>query len=302
MSLLATTAPSTQLIFGVVLSGLATGVTYALLLLGILLVFQVGRAVNFAYGEYGALAALAAYFLVTSVHASAVVAVIGGVVVAVLLSVVTEVGLMRRVGEVGTSGRDLLVTLGLLLVLQALGQQVFGASPKVFLSLGANALVRVAGYKVDVGQVLAVVFGLLVVVCTKLLLDHTGIGVRLRAVASRPDVASSVGLNVRLVRTSVWAVSGVFAALGGMLFASQLSVDPFYMTNIIILVFIAGMVGGLGNFWLPVSCAVGLGVFESVVEFLLGANAGVPAVFICVVAILALLPRGVVGELEAERA
>jgi branched-chain amino acid transport system permease protein len=302
MNLLASTLPGTQGLFVVVESGLATGLIYAALMLGIILVFQVGRAINFAYGEYGGLAALVAYYLITTVHAPTAAAIIAGIVVAVVLATATELTLMRKLGEVGTSGRDLLVTLGLLLFLEALGQQMFGANPESFPALGENTLLRVGGYRVDVGQVLVIVFCALLVVGTKLFLDRTGLGLRLRAVASRPDIASSVGLNVRLLRTSVWAVSGVFAACGAMLFGSQLSVDPFYMTNIIVLVFIAGMVGGLWNFWLPISCAVGLGVFLSVTEFVFGANSGTPAVFIAVLVILVLLPKSIVGELETERA
>lgn len=289
-------------IVDVFVSGLASGFGYALLLLGILLVYQVSRVINFAFGEYGAVAALVTYYLTAQRRIDIVVAVVAGLAVGALLAGVTEVGLIRQLGEVKGSGRDFLVTLGLLLLLTAGAQAAFGVNPQSFPPLGENSTVTIAGTSVDIGQLAVIGVGFIVSVLIYLVVIRSDLGLRFRAVSVRPDVSISVGLNVRRLRLIVWAISGLLAGAGGMVFASQLSVDPFYMTNLIILVFVAGMVGGLDSYWLPVGCAVGLGLLEAIVEYLFGANSGVPAVFVAVILILAVLPGRAVGEREVEAA
>lgn len=289
-------------IVNVVLSGLATGLSYGLLLAGILLVYQVSRVINFAYGEYGAVAALTTYYLADVRHMPLAVAIAGGLLVAMVLSGITELALIRPLGEVGRSGRDFLVSLGVLLLLTAGAQELFGVNPQSFPSLGENVTRKIAGVQIDLGQLIAMGVGIAAIIAVYLMIVRSDTGLRLRAVAERPDVSTSLGLNVYALRLFVWVLSGVLAGIGGMLFASQLSVDPFYMTNIIIVVFIAGMLGGLESYWLPIGCAVGLGLFESIVEYIFGANSGTPADFIAVMLIFAVLPKRAVGERETERA
>lgn len=289
-------------IVNVVVSGLATGLSYGLLLAGILLVYQVSRVINFGYGEYGGVAALAAYYLADVRHVALGVAIIAGLVVAMILAGITEVAVIRPLGEVGKSGRDFLVTLGVLLLLTAGAQEVFGVNPESFPSLGENVTRKFGGVQVDIGQLVAIGVGTIAIVTVYLMMVRSDTGLRLRAVADRPDVSASLGLNVHVLRLLVWVISGILSGIGGMLFASQLSADPFYMTDIIILVFIAGMVGGLESYWLPIACAVGLGLFESVVEYFFGANSGTPAIFIAVMLIFTVLPKRAVGERETERA
>lgn len=289
-------------IVSVALSGLSTGLSYAILLAGILLVYQVSRVINFAYGEYGGIAALTTYYLADVRGLPLALAIVAGLLVAVVLAAATELALIRPLGEVGRSGRDFLVTLGVLLLLTAGAQAVFGVNPQSFPQLGENVVRRIGGVHVVVGQLIAVGVGAAVVFGVYMLMLRSDTGLRLRAVASRPDVSSSLGLNVNALRLLVWIISGVLAGMGGMLFASQLSADPFYMTNIVIFVFIAGMLGGLESYWLPIGCAIGLGLFESVVEYIFGANAGLPALFIAVMLIFTFLPKRAVGERETERA
>jgi len=289
-------------VVNVVVSGLATGFGYSMLLVGILLVYQVSRVVNFSFGEYGGVAALVTYYLTAQHGVEIILAIVVGLAVGALLSAVTEVGLIRPLGEVKGSGRDFLVTLGVLLLLTAGAQAAFGVNPHRFPPLGENSTVAVGGVRIDLGQLAVIGVGLVVSIAIYLVVIRSDLGLRFRAVSTRPDVSISVGLNVRRLRLLVWAISGVLAGAGGMIFASQLSVDPFYMTNIIILVFVAGMVGGLDSYWLPVGCALGLGLLEAVVEYIFGANSGIPAVFVAVILILAVLPGRAVGEREVEAA
>ena len=116
------------------------------------------------------------------------------------------------------------------------------------------------------------------------------------AAAADPSVAQSVGINVRGLRTAAWAVSGVFVAVGAMMFAARLSVNAFYMTPIVINVFIAGMIGGLDRHWPPMLSAFGVALYQSWAMYLFGEAGGVPTLFILVIVILTAVPKRLLNE------
>jgi branched-chain amino acid transport system permease protein len=284
----------------VTLGGLATGGLYAVLLFGVLLVFQVSKNLNFAYGQTGMLGAFGSYFLYTTVGIPPLIAVILGAVVSILISALTGYVIVRRLPE--GNGLDLVVTLGLLLLLTAVAQIAFGIDARTYLPLLSKDSVIIAGVYVNGNDVLAILLGLGTVVAGHYLINRTGLGVSLRAAAANEVVARSVGIDVVRLRTLVWAGSGLLAAVGAMMFASQLSVDAFYMTPITINVFIVGMIGGLDRFWPPMFLAFGIAVYQSWSVFIFGPDAGVPALFILVVGLIALAPRRFVEERYEARA
>lgn len=289
-------------ILTVLLSGLSTGFGYAILVIGIILVFRVSGMINFAYGELGGIGTLAAFFMFARLGIPIGLSIVIGLIMAALLSAASEGLLMRHLGEVGSSGRDLLVTLGLLLVLIAAAQEIFGVTSNSLPGMGANAVLSLWSIHFTVDQLVEIAFGIFLAVGTFFVVFRTGLGLKLRAASIRPDVASSVGINVRLTRLLVWVVAGIMSGIGAMFFGSQLSADPTYMTQIIITVFVVAMLGGLENYWTPIFVAIGFGVVDSAVQYFFGANSAVPVTFLLAIAVLMLVPARLVGERELERA
>src|SRR6185312_15624850 len=115
-------------------------------------------------------------------------------------------------------------------------------------------------------------------------------------------VAKTVGINVLGLRTATWAVSGILAAIGAMMFAWRLSVNAFYMTPIVINVFIAGMIGGLDRYWPPMLSAFGIAIYQSWATYVFGEAGGVPALFILVIVILTVVPKRLLEERHEARA
>jgi branched-chain amino acid transport system permease protein len=97
-------------------------------------------------------------------------------------------------------------------------------------------------------------------------------------------------------------VSGLLVAIAGMMFASRLSVSSFYMTPLIINVFIAGMIGGLERFWPPLAAAFFIAIYQAVINYLFGEAGGVPALFLLVIGMLSLIPRRLLDERREARA
>lgn len=284
----------------VTLGGLATGAVYALLLLGALAVFKVSRSINFAHGQVGMVAAFGSWYLYSSRGWPVVVAVVAGTALAVTVSVATELA-VRRIPERG-SGLDLVVTLGVFLLLTSMAQSLVDSNSHIYLSMLIDKRTVIGGVYVNGNDVAVVVTALLAIGAFYWLLIRTSLGVSLRASAESPAIARSAGINVGLLRTGTWAAAGLVAAVVGMFTASRLSVDAFYMTPVLIKVFIAGMIGGLDRFFAPLIAAFLLGLYEAWVIYFVGANAATPAVFLLIIVVLALMPKRFAEENREVRA
>lgn len=284
----------------ITVGGLATGCVYALLLLGVLIVYQVSRNLNFAYGQLGMVAAFGSWYLYQSLGWPVVAAVVAATAVAVVLSALIEVT-VRRIPD-DAAGLDLVVTLGVFLLLTALAQNLIDSNTHNYLPLLTDHRTVVNGVYVNGNDVGVVLLALLVVTSSYWLLTRTSLGVSLRAAAKSPAIARAAGINVGLLRTGTWAAAGLLAAVVGMITASRLSVDAFYMTPVLIKVFIAGMIGGLDRFFAPLAAAVLLGLYEAWVVYFAGASAGTPAVFLLIIVALALMPKRFVEERREVRA
>ena len=287
-------------LFQVLLGGLATGSLYALLLLGILVVFQVSKNVNFAYGPTGMVAAFGSWYLYAVIGIPAIAAVAIGLVGSGVVATLTGYLIVRRIPE--GRGLDVIVTLGILLFLTAAAQVAFGVETHTYLPEISKYSVTIGGVFINLIDVLAIVLGFIAVIGGHLVLNRTNLGLSFRAAAESEAIARGVGLNVVGLRTGVWAASGVLAGVGGIMFASRLSVDAYFMTPIIINVFICGMVGGLDRYWPPMAAAFGIAIYQSLSVYIFGPDAGTPALFILVIALISLAPKRFVEERYEARA
>ena len=284
----------------VLAGGVTQGCLYALMLLGVLVVFQVSKVMSFAYGQVGMVAALTAW-AVNAAGLPVALALVLGALAAVLLNGAIDVVAIRRIPS-GRVGLDLVVTLGLFLLIAAVMQQLVDSNSHSFPALGADTQTTVLGARISVNDAVVVALTVVVVTIAWLVLSRTSLGTNLRACAEDADIAASTGINVRALRTGTWAVAGLLAAVVAVAVASRVAVDAFYMTSVLVKVFIAGMIGGLDRFWPPLLAAVGLGVYESLAVATFGADAGIPAVFLLIIAVLAVVPRRFVVDTSEARA
>lgn len=284
----------------ITLAGLATGGLYAVLLLGVILVFQVSKNINFAYGQTGMVGAFLSYMLYAEAGLPVWLALLLGLALAVLVAALTDRLVIRNIPA--REGFDVVVTLGELLLLTALGQMAFGTSAQSYLKLLTDIAMVRGGVFINANDVACIALGLVVTVGGHVVLTRTSLGTSLRASAANAAIAQSVGIDVLALRTAVWAVSGLLVCLGAMLFAARLSMNAFYMTPIMINVFIAGMIGGLDRYWPPMLAAFGIAVYQSWAIYLFGEPGGTPALFILVILILSLVPKRYLEERHEARA
>lgn len=288
-------------LLSLMVGGLATGGVYALLLAGILLIYQVSKAVNFAQGQFGMIAAFLSWYLYQRVGVDPVLAVLLAMLTAVIVAVLFDVLVLQRVSD-RQVGADLVATLGLLLLATAVAENVLGNRTQPYLALGSRTVLDAGGAALNLSDLVTIAIAVAVAAGLSVVRLHTRVGAVLIAVSENRAVAESLGIPTARVRAGVWALAAVIASVAGILAASRSSVDAYYMTPFAMKAFIAGILGGLDRFEIPLLFAFGLGVYEAAVVSVLGAQAVTPAVFALIIVVLAVAPRSYLSEGQEARA
>lgn len=284
----------------VVVSGLSVGSIYALVALGLVLLYRTTRILNFAHGDIGVVGTFIAYaflrqlnlpFSVSFALALVAAAIIGGLIYLLLVRPA------KNQSELGL----LILTLGLALALGGLDALLFGTDNKVVPTLVADRIIHVGGAALSLVSLVTAAFGVLLMLALWALLTFTKLGVAMRAVAQREDVAEAMGLPVRKVLVATWAASAVMAAAAALLFAPTTLLNPTMMLDPLSKGFVAAVIGGMNS--LPGAVLGGylLGVLELLVGIYLSLEFKASFAFLAVILVLVLRPHGILGKPEVKR-
>lgn len=281
---------------------LSVGSTYALLALGLTLVFSVMNLINFAYGMLLVWSAYAIYVLLSiGVPFAAIVPC------CVLFTAALSMAMGRLAFRpfIGAPPITLLITsFGVLLVVQYLAILAFGEQPRVLqLPAFLNEVLHAGGLRVPVLQLVTIGTAALVLLGFYMLLNRTMFGAQLRAAAELPDVTRLMGVRPDRVLMIVFAVSGAIAGIVGLLwFAKVGAVTPRSDLEPTLKAFIALVLGGLGSTRGAIVGGLALGGIEVAMSVALpqAALGYLPAiVFAVVIAALIFRPGGIGGSTRA---
>lgn len=283
---------SDLLLFNVT-NGLITGAFYVLMALGLSLILNLSGVINFAHGGFLALGGYIAYTI--SPYVGFWAALLISPLLVALLGLVIEKTMIHRL-----YGRDplysLLLTFGLAFIFEDLTRAIWGATGLPFTVPAAlsqpltTKLFFITEYRLFMVAVVAIVVAGLF-----LFLRFSRLGVRIRAGTFDLDTVSSLGVNVRVLRSFNFALGIFLAGLAGVLAGGQLSLEPTMGANLLMPSFVAIIVGGVGS--LPGTMLGGL---------LIGVAAGITTVFwpsaseaviyVMMAVVLLIRPRGLLGE------
>jgi branched-chain amino acid transport system permease protein len=283
------------------LGGLSTGMVYAAIALSLVLIWRGTRVLNYAQGGMAMLTTYIALIVINktgSYWLGFVVALAAGLV----LGAVAERTVVRP-----TSGRPplnaVIVTIGLLILLEGLAGIIFGGQYRSFPP--AYSINGLKAGSVALGVSPNAIFTALAVLAAAaalaLLFRFTSVGLRLRATAFSPDVARLLGVRTGRVLTLGWALAGLLGALAGLLVTPTTFLYPNSMDAIFVLGFTAAVIGGLDS---PVGAVVGgliLGVLLSYVGGYLGSDLVEMAGLAALVAVLMLRPSGLFSRTAIRR-
>lgn len=283
----------TQLVLFNLFNGLIVGAFYALMALGLSLILNLTRVINFAHGGFLALGAYIAYTLMPYIGFW------GALLVAPLLTAVLGI-LIERTLIRQVYGRDplysLLLTFGLAFILEDGARYIWGPSsvpyqiPSGLASPLSYEFFFLTGYRLlMVALVVVAVLGLFCI------LKWTRLGIRIRAGTQDLETVSVLGVNVRLLRNLNFGIGIYLAGLAGVLAAGMLGLQPTIGSSLIMPSFVAIIIGGLGS--LPGTLLGGLliGVASGLTTIFFP-SASEAVIYAMMALVLLLRPRGLLGE------
>ncbi len=284
----------------VLVSGASIGSIYALIALGIVLLYRTTRILNFAHGDIGVVSTFIAYTLITNMGLPFRVSFLLALVAAGIIGMVIYLFLVRPAKNQSELGL-LILTLGLALFLGGLDALVFGTGNKVVPTLVEHRLVSIGGATFSIVTVVTALVGVVLMLGLWALMRFTRLGLAMRAVAEREDVAQALGIPVRSVLMATWATAAMLACAAALLFAPSALLHPAMMFDPLSKGFIAAVIGGMNS--LPGAVLGGyiLGVLELVVGIYVSLEFMASFAFLAVILVLILRPHGLLGKPEIKR-
>ncbi len=287
-----------DLLLPAAVAGLVMGCIYALVSLGLGLIWGVMDVVNFAHAEYMMLAMYAAYFASTWLHLDPLAALPPVVLLAFGVGVATYVVLIRRI--MGTAMvTQIFATFGLLFFLRYLAFAVFGPNFRGINWPLANGSVEILGVPVSTGKALAAGAALVTYAVLQVFLQYTKAGKALRATAQSPVAALALGIDVDRMYMLAWGLSIGTAAVAGVFLLPFYQVSPTVADAFLLLTFASVVLGGFGNILGPLVGGVAIGLIEGVAGTLLSPTFKLVFVFAVFLLVLFVRPSGLLGERSA---
>jgi branched-chain amino acid transport system permease protein len=285
----------TQALFGQLLIGLINGSFYALLSLGLAVIFGLLNIINFTHGAQYMLGAFGAYLLLTKLGLSYWWSLLIVPIVVGFTGVVIERLLLSRLYNLDHL-YGLLLTFGLALIIQGLFRNEYGSSGQPYpipeqLTGGQKLpFMFLPNYRAWViGASLVVCFG------TWYLIERTKLGGYLRAATENPALVQAFGINVPRMITLTYGFGVALAALAGVMAAPIYQVSPQMGADLIIVVFAVVVIGGMGSILGAIVTGFGLGLIEGLTKVFYP-EASNTVIFIIMAIVLLIRPAGLFGR------
>src|ERR687887_1094178 len=284
-----------QALFGQLLLGLINGSFYALLSLGLAIIFGLLDIVNFAHGALYMLGAFVASITLSSFGIGYWPALLLSPIVVGILGVVIERTMLRRLyGLDNVYG--LLLTFGLTLIIEGVFHEQYGNSGLPYAVPGLlQGGVRLPFMYLPQYRAWVVVVSMVVCFTCWVVIERTKLGSYLRAGTENPKLVQAFGINVPLMFTLTYGFGVALAAFAGVMAAPIYQVSPAMGSNLIIVVFAVVVIGGVGSILGSILTGLGLGVIEGLTKYFYPPAASVVVFFIMAIVLL-VRPAGLFGR------
>ena len=284
-----------QALFGQVLLGLINGSFYAILSLGLAIIFGLLNIINFTHGAQYMMGAFVAWMCLNYLGINYWAALLLAPLIVGATGVVIERFLLKRIAHVDHL-YGLLLTFGLALIIQGLFRNHYGSSGLPYqipaelrggVNLGFMFLPWYRGW--------VVIASLIVCLATWFLIEKTKLGAYLRAATENPTLTQAFGINVPLMVTLTYGFGVALAAFAGVLAAPIYSVNPNMGSDLIIVVFAVVVIGGMGSILGAIITGFSLGLIEGLTKVFYP-EASATVIFIIMVLVLLVKPAGLFGR------
>ncbi|ODS92611.1 MAG: ABC transporter permease [Comamonas sp. SCN 65-56] len=277
------------------LVGLVNGSFYAILSLGLAVIFGLLNVINFAHGALFMLGAMVTWMAMNYLDVDYWVMLVGAPLIVGAFGVLIERLFLRWIYKLDHI-YGLLLTLGITLLIEGVFRSIYGVS-----GLGYDAPELLQG-ATDLGFMVlpnyrawVVVASIVVCLATWYVIEKTKLGAYLRAGTENPRLVEAFGINVPVMVTLTFAFGSALAAFAGVLAAPVYQVTPLMGQHLIILVFAVVVIGGMGSIMGSIVTGLGLGVIEGFTKVFYP-EASSTVVFVIMAIVLLIRPAGLFGK------
>jgi branched-chain amino acid transport system permease protein len=286
---------SSYSLFAQLLVGLINGSFYALLSLGLAVIFGMLNIINFSHGAQYMMGAFAAFFLLQYAGLGYWVALVVAPIIVGITGVIIERAFLQWLYKLDHL-YGLLLTFGLALIIEGMFRNYFGSSGQPYqmpesLTGGQNlGFMYLPNYRAWV-----IIFSLVVCLSTWFVIERTKLGSYLRAATENPTLVRAFGINVPRMITLTYGFGVGLAALAGVMAAPIYNVSPQMGADLIIVVFAVVVIGGMGSIMGSIVTGFGLGVIEGLTKVFFP-EASSTVIFVIMAIVLLIRPAGLFGR------
>jgi branched-chain amino acid transport system permease protein len=284
--------------------GIEVGFIYALVSLGIVLIYRTTRVLNFAHGDFATLGTFIALSLIGDKIITPSQFILYGLIGSLISSVLAFIiyffilyeGQKRGVSPLGLT----IITIGISFLIQTVEIAIWGPDPKA-LNSPFTGETQILGIEMRKSFILTSSISLILMAILYLIVMHTKVGIFMRAISQNLDMARVLGIRTRWIIGFTWAISTFTAGIAGFLIAPLYFVDQFFMFDPFLRAFIGAVIGGLDS---PPGAIIGsliVGITETLFGGYVSIKYKTAFVFLVGLIFLALRPEGIFGKEIKER-
>jgi branched-chain amino acid transport system permease protein len=278
--------------------GLVSGLTYALMAVGLTLIFGIMHVVNFAHGEFLAVGGFTLYYLAAVYHVNFFLAVAAAVVVSMAVGAAADALILNQMRQSHLT-TSMLAMIGLWFFIQNMDLYLFGSQPRIIPPpFGADAL-RIGPISITGVRLFAGAFAVIMIVGLHLFIRRSKLGKAMRATFQNREVAALLGVNVNGIYRLTFILGAGLAGAAGALIGAIFLVYPAMGDQPALRAFTVVVMGGLGNFVGAIVSGLILGVVEAWGAVYLSADFKDAIAFAILILILVLRPSGLFGRRSA---
>jgi branched-chain amino acid transport system permease protein len=283
-----------EIVAQAVINGLLIGGIYALVSIGVTLIFGVIKIVNFAQGEFVMIGMYISFFLATQFGIDPIVSLVVSMPVLFVVGVLIQHFLIRRVLGLNDLPQ-IFLTFALSLLILNLALMLLTANYRTVHTWYSDEALHVGGLYIPVAKLIAFVLAMVLSGLLWVLLHATDLGKAMRAAAQKPEVAMLMGINPNRVFCVALGIALALAGAAGSLLMPFYPAYPMVGQVFVLMAFVAVVLGTLGNVVGALVASLMMGVAESLGIQFVGADSGLIVVFMMLLLTLAVRPTGLAG-------
>jgi branched-chain amino acid transport system permease protein len=286
---------SSEIFFQTLINGLFTGGVYALVSIGLTLIYGVMVIVNFAHGEFLTLGIYIAFLCFTLFGLDPYLSIPFAVVLIGLLGALIQRGLVQRVLDAHPLN-PIILLVGVSTLMVGLMQVFFGADPKTIHIAYETEVITLLGLRMSIPRLVAFCASMVISLGLYLFLQYSLTGKAIRAVSQSREASKLMGINVNFIYMLTFGIGAAVTGVAGVLLAPNTRMIPTMGSAYSVIAFVIVVLGTMGNFVGALFGGLIIGVVEAYAGFFLGGDVKIIASMMIFILILLFKPSGLFGR------